>query len=244
VPKWVRLTRTNNTFRAYSSSDGITWAAIGTSSTFTSMALGAYVGLVVSSGNNGFLNTSVLDNVSSTFLPANTVPILTAIPNQAVNVGQAPPVTARATDTNAPPPVLTFNLLGAPANASLIKINSTNAAFNWRPLVSDANTTNLITLKVADNGSPNLSATQSFQIVVNPLTLPFLSSPAWSNGQFSLVVAGQPGPDYAVQATTNLIDWSTLWTTNSPPVPFGWIDTNTSAFPSRFYRLLVGPPLP
>jgi beta-galactosidase len=244
APKWVRLTRTNNTFRAYSSSDGTTWAAIGTSSTFTSMASGAYVGLVVSSSDNGFLNTSVLDNVSSTFLPANTAPTLTAIPNQAVNVGQPPPVTATATDTNSPPPVLTFNLLSAPANATLIKISSTNAAFNWRPLVSNANITNPVTLKVADNGSPSLSATQSFQVIVNPLTLPSFTAPAWSNGQFSLSVAGQPGPDYAMQATTNLIDWTTLWTTNSPPTPFSWMDTNAGAYPSRFYRLVVGPPLP
>ncbi len=244
APKWVRLTRTNNTFRAYSSSDGNSWTAIGTASTFTSMASGAYVGLIVSSGNNGFLNTSVLDNVSSTFLPANAAPTLAAVPNQAVNVGQTPPVTATASDTNSPPPVLTFNLLGAPANASLIKINSTNAAFNWRPLVSNADTTNLVTVKVADNGSPSLSATQSFLVRVNPLTLPFLSSPAWNNGRFSLVVTGQPGPDYAVQATTNLVDWSTLWTTNSPLTPFGWMDTNAGVVPVRFYRLLVGPPLP
>jgi beta-galactosidase len=243
APGWVRLTRTNNTFRAYSSPNGSTWTAIGSSVNFTSMGAGAYVGLVVCSSDNGFLNTSVLTNVSSTFLPANTGPTLTAIPDQTVNVGQPPPATAAATDTNSPPPILTFNLLNAPANATLIKTNSTNAAFNWRPLVSDASTTNLITLKVADNGSPNLSATQSFLVTVNPLTLPFLSLPAWSNGQFSLMVTGQPGPDYALQATTNLMDWSTLWITNSPPMPLDWIDTNTSAFPSRFYRLLVGPPL-
>ena len=81
APKWVRLTRPNNTFRAYSSSDGTTWAAIGTSSTFTSMASGADIGLVVSSGDNGFLDTSVLDNVTSSFLLTNTAPTLTAIPN-------------------------------------------------------------------------------------------------------------------------------------------------------------------
>ncbi len=243
-PQWVRLTRTNSTFRAYYSSDGNTWTSVGSAVTFTSMGAGAYVGLIVCSSDNGFLNTSVLTNVSSSFLPANTAPTLTAIPNQAVNVGQTPPVTATATDTNSPPPVLTFNLLSAPGSATLIKINSTNAAFNWRPLVSDADTTNMITLKVADNGSPNLSATQSFLVMVNPLALPLLSSQAWSNGQFSLVVTGQLGPDYALQATTNLIDWSTLWMTNSQPTPFSWMDTNASAYPVRFYRLVVGPPLP
>src|SRR5262249_31891096 len=163
-----------------SSSDGATWAAIGTSSTFSSMASGAYVGLVVSSGDNGFLNTSVLDNVSSTFLPANTAPTLSAIPDQTVNVGHTVAVTNSATAPDSPPPVLTFGLLSAPANATLVKINSTNAAFNWRPSVSNANTANQIKLKVSDNAGSGLSATQSFQVTVNPLALPSLSSLTWS----------------------------------------------------------------
>ncbi|MGD0251473.1 MAG: beta-galactosidase GalA [Verrucomicrobiota bacterium] len=242
APEWVRLTRTNNTFRAYSSANGSTWTAIGSAANFTSMGAGAYVGLIVCSLDNGFLNTSVIDNVSSTFLPANTAPTLTAIPNQAVNVGQTVAVTANAADSDSPPPVLTFSLLNAPANATLMKINSNNAAFNWRPWVGNANTTNLVTLKVADNGSPSLSATQSFLVMVNPLTLPSLSSPAWSNGQFSVQVTnGLAGPDYEVQATTNLSDWSPVWLTNSS---FEWWDTNAGAYPMRFYRLVVGPPLP
>lgn len=35
APRWVRLTRTNNTFRAYSSTNGNTWTAIGSATTFT-----------------------------------------------------------------------------------------------------------------------------------------------------------------------------------------------------------------
>ena len=60
----------------------------------------------------------------------------------------------------------------------------------------------------------------------------------------SLTCNGTAGPDYAVQASTNLTQWSTLFTTNSPSLPFSWTDTNTSAFPARFYRLQAGPPLP
>jgi hypothetical protein len=141
--------------------------------------------------------------------------------------------------------VLTFNLLNAPTNATLIKTSGTNAAFNWRPSVTNANTTNLVTLKVADNAIPSLSATQSFQVMVNPLSLPLFTASAWSNGQFSLQVTNsQTGPDYEVQASTNLANWNKLWTTNSPPVSFSWMDTNAGAYPVRFYRLVVGPPLP
>jgi beta-galactosidase len=244
APKWVRLTRTNNTFQAYSSANGTTWTAIGSASTFTSMAAGAYVGLVVSSGDNGFLNTSAIDNVSSSFLPANSGPALGAIPNQTVNVGQTVVANASATNSASPPPVLTFSLLNAPASATILKNNSNNAVLNWRPLVSDANTTNVIKLKVADNAVPSLGATQSVQVVVNPLTLPVLGAPQLNNGQFSLSVTGQVGPDYAVQVSSNLIDWTTVWTTNSPTIPFTLLDTNAGLYPEHFYRLEVGPPLP
>jgi beta-galactosidase len=243
-PQWVRLARTNNTFYAYYSANGSTWTAISSPVTFTSMGAGAYVGLVVCSQDNGFLNTSTIDSVSSSFLPVNTAPTIAAIPNQNVNAGQTVDVTANAVDADSPPPVLAFSLLNAPGNATLLKNSGTTAAFNWRPWVTNANTTNLITLKVADNAVPGLSATQSFQITVNPLTRSALMTPTWSNGQLFLTATGQIGPDYAVQASTNLINWSTVWITNSPPSPFGWVDPNAGAYPDRFYRLLAGPPLP
>ena len=173
--------------------------------------------------------------------PANTPPVLSPIGNQTVNIGQTVAFTASATDTDLPPQTLTFSLLNGPGNATL---NTNSGAFAWRPLVSQANTTNAFTLKVTDSGSPSLTATQSFKVAVSPLALPILSLPAWNNGSFTLQVSGQAGPDYAVQVSTNLTDWSTVWTTNSPPTPFGWADTNASAAPFRFYRVLVGPPLP
>jgi beta-galactosidase len=245
TPKWLRLVRTNNTFYAYSSPDGNTWTQIASPVTFTSMASGAYVGIVVCSRDNGFLCTSVLDNVSSSFLPANSAPILAAIPRQMVNVGQTVAVNVNASDGDSPPPVLTFSLLSAPTNATLVKISSTNASFNWRPRVANANTTNVITLKVADNAAPSLSATQNFTVTVNPLTRPSLSALVWSNGQFSLQgTNSQIGPDYAVQTSADLFSWTTIWTTNSPLVPFNWLDTNAGLNPVRFYRLAVGPPLP
>jgi uncharacterized protein (DUF2062 family) len=148
--------------------------------------------------------------------------------------------TASATDSNQPPPTLTFSLLSAPTSATL---DPNSGAFSFRPLVSQANTTNLITMEVTASGSPNLSATQSFTVTVNPLTLPKFTSVGWSNGQFVLQVSGQNGPDYEIQTSTNLTQWSAVFATNSPAMPFSWQDiaaTNSAAF----YRVIVGPPLP
>jgi hypothetical protein len=185
--------------------------------------------------------TCYIDSVAwNTPSPGNTPPVLAAISNYTVNVGQTVAFTASATDTNQPPPTLTFNLLSAPSNALL---NASSGAFSWRPLVSQANTTNPIALEVTASGSPSLSATQNFTVTVNPLTVPSVSSLAWNNGQFSLQVSGQAGPDYEIQTSTNLTQWSAVFTTNSPAMPFSWQDiaaTNSA----RFYRVAVGPPLP
>jgi len=172
---------------------------------------------------------------------SNTPPFLAAINDQTVNVGQTVAFTASATDTNEPPPTLTFSLLSGAGNATL---NTNSGAFDWRPLVSQAGSTNLFTLKVAAGGTPALSATQSFTVTVNPLTLPALSAVALHNGQLGFQVSGEAGPDYEVQTSSNLVGWSVLFITNSPAMPFQWMDTNAAALPAQFYRVKVGPPLP
>jgi len=174
-------------------------------------------------------------------VPPNTPPVLAPIGNQTVNVGQTVAFTASATDTDQPPQSLTFNLLAGPGNAAL---DTNSGAFFWRPQVTDANTTNFFSLEVTDNGSPNLSATQSFTVTVNPLTQPGLSSIGLSGGLIGFQISGDSGPDYAVQGSTNLTDWNTLFITNSPAMPFSWTDTNAATAPVQFYRIKVGPPLP
>jgi hypothetical protein len=111
-------------------------------------------------------------------------------------------------------------------------------------LVTQADSTNPISIVVSDNGIPNLSATQSFVAIVNPLARPNISSVVISGGQVVLQVAGDLGPDYEVQASTNLTQWQSVFTTNSPATPFLWTDPNPSSLPMRFYRIVAGPPLP
>ena len=171
----------------------------------------------------------------------NTAPTLAPVGNQVINAGVTLMVTNAATDADQPLQTLTFSLLNAPTNATLTPLNNTNAVFTWRPLVSQASTTNTITLKVADNGTPNLSATNSFTVKVNPLAQPVVSSISVSGGQVSLVVTGALGPDYTLWASTNLTSWQVLFTSNSPVTPVTLVDTNFNAHPVRFYRIQLGP---
>ena len=71
--------------------------------------------------------------------------------------------------------------------------------------------------------------------------LPLRTPAALSNGQFRLSITGDFGPDYTVQASTNLTTWTNLFVTNSPPLPLNWADPNASNFLQRFYRVLLGP---
>ncbi len=139
--------------------------------------------------------------------------MLAAITNRTVNVGQTVAFTASATDTDLPPQTLTFALLAGATNATL---NASSGAFSFRPLVTQADSTNNFTLKVADNGTPSLSATQSFSVVVNPLASPSVGNVSVAGGQFSFNISGQSGPDYAVETSTNLTQWNNVFITNSP----------------------------
>ena len=190
------------------------------------------------SGDSNYLGrTNALNQVVT-----NTPPVLAAISNQTVNVGQTVAFTASATDMDSPPQTLTFALLAGATNATL---NTSSGVFSFRPLVAQANSTNGFTLMVSDNGTPSLSATQSFSVVVNPLSAPGMSSSlSFTGGQPTFIVSGQSGPDYAIEASTNLAQWSSVFITNSPALPFTWTDTATNNGPQRFYRIKLGPPLP
>jgi hypothetical protein len=171
----------------------------------------------------------------------NTAPVLSPVSNRAVNVGVNVVITNAASDSDIPAQTLAFSLSVSPTNAA---IDPASGILAWRPLVTQANSTNPFSVVVTDNGSPNMSATQSFNVIVNPLVLPGVTSAGLTGGQFGLNVSGQVGPDYAVQGSTNLVNWNTLLITNPTAMPFSYSATNTTTQPMQFYRIKVGPPLP
>lgn len=215
------------------------WAAL-------SVATDAYTGgeIAIIPINGGAITNGSSHNFDATFvlgLASNTPPVLAPIANRTVNVGQTVAFTAGATDTDSPPQTLTFALLTGATNATL---NTNNGSFSFRPLVTQANSTNNFTLQVSDSGSPSLSATQSFSIAVNALASVSLGNISVTSRQINLQVTGQSGPDYAIESSTNLSQWHDVFTTNSPTLPFTWTDTNPPAAPQLFYRIKLGPPLP
>lgn len=61
-PKWLRTVRSGNTFTSYTSDNGTTWTQIGTARTIA-MANTIYVGMAVTSHNNGTLTTGIFSDV-------------------------------------------------------------------------------------------------------------------------------------------------------------------------------------
>jgi PKD repeat protein len=98
-------------------------------------------------------------------LAANKPPVLAAISNQTITVGMTLTLTNVASDPESPPEVLTFSLgPGAATNAS---INPATGVFTWTPSAGQVGTKGFKVV-VTDNGSPPMSATQSFYVVVVP----------------------------------------------------------------------------
>jgi hypothetical protein len=64
VPYWVKMVRSGNTFTGYYSSNGSTWTEAGSQS--ISMGANVYIGLGVTSHDNGTLCTATFDNVTAT----------------------------------------------------------------------------------------------------------------------------------------------------------------------------------
>jgi len=182
---------------------------------------------------------TITNAVSINVMPVtNTAPVLAATSNRTLNAGISLVITNVATDTDSPPPLLTFALPVAPTNATII---ITNGILTWRPAAAQANTTNHFSVTVTEHGTPVLSATQSFVVTVNPLNLPVLANATVGNNQIAFQVTGDAGPDYIIQGSTNLAAWTNLFATNSPVPPFFWADTNYPNFPQRYYRLMYSP---
>jgi len=151
-------------------------------------------------------------------------------------------VSNAAADVDAPAQTLTYDLANGPAGAA---VNPANGVLSWRPGVSQSGIAYPISVRVTDNGTPSMSATQTFAVAVLQPARPSVSLPTAGSGQFQMLIGGDLGPDYSVYATTNVAKnfsgWNWLLTTNPPSLPFQFMDPTATNYAQRFYRVLIGP---
>ncbi len=95
-------------------------------------------------------------------IPTNTPPQL-ALPSEITIAGLSPySANATAEDIDFPPNTLTFALVSGPEGLTV----TSAGVISWTPDRTQTPSLNTVTIKVADNGSPALSATNSFAITV------------------------------------------------------------------------------
>lgn len=106
--------------------------------------------------------------------PANSPPVLASIGNKAASEGTQLGFTATATDPESPPQTLTFTLdAGAPAGAGI----TTAGVFTWTPTEAQGGSNYSVTIRVRDNGSPQLEDFETITITVNEVNVaPVLGS--------------------------------------------------------------------
>ena len=91
-------------------------------------------------------------------------------------------------------------------------------------------------VQVADNAGG--TATQLFTVEIAHST-PAIAVQSHASSTIQLLVTGDSGADYEIDASTNLIDWTAVFTTNSAATPFNWSGPAINA--ATFYRVLLTP---
>ncbi len=166
----------------------------------------------------------------------NLAPTLAVTTNRIVHAGTLVAFTNSATDPDFPANNLIYSLeAGAPPTAS---IGSSSGVFTWQTADADAGSTNSITARVADNGTPLLSDTETFSIAV--LARPAISNASIVGADFVLGWSAIPGTRYRVQFKNNLDDPD--WTDLVPDVTASGLVAGLSdplGNTQRFYRVLV-----
>jgi hypothetical protein len=84
-------------------------------------------------------------------------------------------------------------------------------------------------------GTAGASATLS---VFNSAAAILTAPPSFTGDGFPLTITGVPGFNYAVEASTNLVDWVPLSTNTSP---FTFVDGDATNCPARYYRSVYLP---
>lgn len=172
----------------------------------------------------------------------NHPPVLSPVSDRSIVAGRTLVVSNAATDIDSPAQSLAYSLESAPSG---VTIDPVTGAMNWRPAIAQSGGVYPISETVNDNGTPAMSATQSFNVTVLQPAVPQLSQASMATGGFQMQISGDTGPDYSVYTTTNLADdftdWNLLVTSNPPSLLFQFLDTGATNYSRRFYRVIIGP---
>jgi len=150
------------------------------------VALGNPIGGIIL-GTNHTATLTIINNTNSV---ANSAPVLPTQSGRTIDEMATLTVTNTASDADVPANILTYQLLAGPTNATI----SASGIITWTPTEAQGPGSGVVfTTKVTDNGTPALSATNSFTVAVNELN----SAPILPN------IASQTVNELATLSVTN-----------------------------------------
>lgn len=165
---------------------------------------------------------------------SNLPPVIARVSDKKVHLGNSIFVTNSASDPDLPANSLTFDFVTGPSGSSL---GAVNGIFSWTPIAIDLGTTNIVSVKVVDNGSPLLSGTNQFKVTVIPR--PTLTSATVNNGVIAFNWNAIDENKYRVQFKNDLNDltWGDLQTITADNITATFSEPIGNS--QRFYRLIA-----
>jgi hypothetical protein len=149
-----------------------------------------------------FATTSFTINVAMT----NRPPTITAVLTQNIKVGDVLSLTVSGSDPDQPQQSIAYSLDTAPQGAT---IGAASGVFNWQPNSTQVGT-HAVTVRVTDNGSPQLFATTTFSINVamtnRPPTITTVPTQNVKVGQALSLTVSASDPDQPQQTITYSLD--------------------------------------
>ncbi len=236
IAELTALTVTNKASDLESPPEGLTYSLTGAP---TNASVNANTGVISwtpteAQGPGSYAFTTVVsDNSSPTASATNTfavtvnevnsAPGLTLPADQTIDELAPWSANATATDTDSPTNTMTFELVSGPSGMTV----SSGGLIGWTPAENQGPTTNTVSVRVFDDGTPSLSTTNTFTLTVNELnSAPVLTLPAnqtidelvpWSANATATDTDSPPntltfelvsGPSGLTVSTTGLINWT------------------------------------
>ncbi len=98
----------------------------------------------------------------------NVRPVITPIASQVTNELETFSLLATASDDDTPAQTLTWELVSGPTGMAM----TTNGLITWTPTEEQGPSTNNVAIQVTDNGTPNLTVSTNFELVINEINMP------------------------------------------------------------------------
>ncbi len=160
----------------------------------------AYLKFAASPSSGGINGVAGWGLKSTNHQPLITFPQLAPIPDQFIVAGQIFRLTINAVDPYAPPDLLKYRLLSGPTG---LGVDPQTGVITWQTSHTNAPLTATVIVQVADNGTPEMGATQQFTVTVILPSAPTLSLLTSSGDVHTFQVDGDPSLNYTVWSSTN-----------------------------------------